>query len=261
MITSHGIKNLLDENVVKYNQNSFIENDPISIPRGFELKQDIEIAGFFAAILAWGNRKTIISNAKNLMNLMDNAPYDFIVNHIPTDLKALEFFVHRTFNSTDLLFIIEAFKHFYKENTSLEYLFIPEKGEETVKTGLENFHTTCFELPFAPLRTKKHIASPFKKSACKRLNMYLRWMVRRDNNGVDFGIWKNIRMAQLICPLDIHVSRVAQNLGLINTDKCDWTTAELLTAKLRTFDPEDPGKYDFALFGMGIDRNNSLNFK
>jgi len=187
------------------------------------------------------------------MQLMDNSPYDFVTNHSPANLKTLELFVHRTFNSTDLLFLIEAFKDMYMVHDSLEEYFTPDKNELTVKTGIEKFHNTCFALPYAPLRSKKHIASPSKKSACKRLNMYLRWMVRDDEQGVDFGIWKNIKMSQLICPLDVHVLRVAQHLKLLTTDKSDWATAELLTSKLRKFDPNDPVKYDFALFGMGLE--------
>ncbi|MFM9943873.1 MAG: TIGR02757 family protein [Bacteroidia bacterium] len=247
------LQKLLDEKVIKYNHPSFLENDPLGIPHRFTLKQDIEISGFFAAILAWGNRKSIINNCNKLMRLMEESPYDFITNHSPNELKRFEKFVHRTFNGTDLLFIIEAFKEFYKEHDSLERLFLPKPGEKTVKSGLENFHNSCFNLSYAPLRSKKHIASPFKKSACKRLNMYLRWMVRDDEKGVDFGIWKSIKPSQLICPLDVHVLRVANTLGLLSTEKSNWETAELLTSQLRKFDKNDPVKYDFALFGMGLE--------
>ena len=248
------LKLLLDEKVEKFNRPSFIENDPISIPHRFSLKQDIEISGFFAAILAWGNRKSIINNCKRLMHLMDERPYDFVTGHSPIELRKLEKFVHRTFNSTDLLFIIEAFKEFYKDRDSLEYLFKPDQSDKTVKSGLEKFHNACFALPYAPLRSKKHIATPAKGSACKRLNMFLRWMVRDDNKGVDFGIWKTINPSQLICPLDVHVLRVANHLGLLATDKSNWQTAELLTSKLRKFNSNDPVKYDFALFGMGLEK-------
>jgi uncharacterized protein (TIGR02757 family) len=247
------LKELLDEKVAKYNHPSFLQNDPLGIPHRFSLKQDIEISGFFAAILAWGNRKSIINNCNRLMHLMDEKPYDFITNHSPIELKKFEAFVHRTFNSTDLLFIIEAFKGFYKEHNSLESLFVPKVGDKTVKSGLENFHTSCFNLSYAPFRSKKHIATPIKKSACKRLNMYLRWMVRDDDKGVDFGIWKSIKPSQLICPLDVHVLRVANALGLLNTEKSNWETAEQLTSELRKFDKSDPVKYDFALFGMGLE--------
>lgn len=247
------LQHLLDEKYRQYNQAGFIKYDPIQIPHRFTLKQDIEIAGFFAAILSWGNRKTIIQNCSKLMALMDDSPYDFIVNHQESDLPKLNGFVHRTFNSTDLYFIIEAFRRIYKQYQSLEPLFMPKEGEQTVKTGLERFHNTCFEFDFAPLRSKKHISTPSKKSACKRLNMYLRWMVRTDKQGVDFGIWQQIKPAQLITPLDVHVQRTALELGLLKSEKSDWDAAESLTESLRQFDPEDPVKYDFALFGMGIE--------
>jgi len=250
---SSELRVLLDEKLIKYNNLAFIENDPLGIPHRFNVKQDIEISGFFAAILAWGNRKSIINNCNRLMHLMDESPYQFITGHSPIELKIFEKFVHRTFNSTDLLFMIEALKNIYKEHESLEALFKPKFGDKTVESGLINFHNTLFSMSFAPLRSKKHIATPTKKSACKRLNMYLRWMVRNDNKGVDFGIWKSIKPSQLICPLDVHVQRVAIHLGLLKTDKSNWQTAELLTSKLRQFDKEDPVKYDFALFGMGLE--------
>lgn len=249
----HFLKNLLDKKAEQFNNVSFIENDPICIPHRFTKKQDIEIAGFFASILAWGNRKSIINSCNRLMNIMDNNPYDFIINHTDFDLKNMEKFVHRTFNSTDLLFFIEAFKIIYKKYNSLEPLFISTNNEKNVKTGLINFHNYCFELDFAPQRSKKHISTPARKSACKRLNMFLRWMVRKDNNGVDFGIWDKIKPSQLICPLDVHVIRNANNLKLINSDKGNWENAENLTNALKLFDKNDPVKYDFALFGMGIE--------
>jgi uncharacterized protein (TIGR02757 family) len=258
-MNSEKLKALLEEKYDKFNTTNFLEQDPLGIPHRFNRKQDIEISGFFAAILAWGNRKSIITNCNKLMHLMDEAPYEFVTLHSPTDLKRFEKFVHRTFNSTDLLFVIEAFKSIYTNFNSLEPLFVPNKSDNTVKSGLENFHQYFFDLPYAPLRSKKHIATPAKKSACKRLNMYLRWMVRSDSRGVDFGIWKSIKPAQLICPLDVHVLRTANELKLLNTSKSDWQTAELLTSKLRKFDPTDPVKYDFALFGMGLERNQKLH--
>lgn len=258
-MNSEKLKALLEEKYDKFNTTSFLEQDPLGIPHRFNRKQDIEISGFFAAILAWGNRKSIITNCSKLMHLMEEAPYEFVTSHSPTDLKRFEKFVHRTFNSTDLLFMIEAFKTIYSNFNSLEPLFVPHKSDNTVKSGLENFHKYLFELPYAPLRSKKHIATPAKKSACKRLNMYLRWMVRSDSRGVDFGIWNSIKPAQLICPLDVHVLRTANELKLLNTSKSDWQTAELLTSKLRKFDPIDPVKYDFALFGMGLERNQKLH--
>lgn len=247
------LKELLDSKVELYNNISFIENDPISIPHSFSKKQDIEISGFFAAILAWGNRKSIINSCQRLINFMDNQPYDFILNHSKNDLKRFEKFAHRTFNSTDLLFFIEAFKNIYRKYNTLETLFITTYKDENVKSGLINFHNYCFEFDFAPLRTKKHVATPHRHSACKRLNMYLRWMVRDDNKGVDFGIWKNIKPKQLVCPLDVHVLRNANSLGLLNSEKGNWENAEKLTEKLKIFDKNDPVKYDFALFGMGIE--------
>lgn len=246
------LKEILEQKYLLHNNASFIENDPISIPHRFTIKQDIEIAGFFAAILAWGNRKSIINSCNKLINLMDNAPFEFIKNHSESDLKRFEKFAHRTFNSTDLLFIIEVFKNFYKKYNTLELLFATG-NTDNVKNGLINFHNQCFEFDFAPQRSKKHISTPLKKSACKRLNMYLRWMVRNDNNGVDFGIWKNIKPSQLICPLDVHVLRTANSLELLNSEKSNWENAELLTQKLAEFDKNDPVKYDFALFGMGLE--------
>ncbi|NUM31546.1 MAG: TIGR02757 family protein [Bacteroidetes bacterium] len=247
------LKDLLDSKVLLYNNKNFIENDPISIPHRFSKNSDIEIAGFFAAILAWGNRKTIINNCNRLMQLMDFTPYDFIVNHSEIDLKKFDKFVHRTFNSTDLLFFIEVFKRVYKKKQSLETLFLPENTIVNIKTGLISFHNFCFDFDFAPQRTKKHISTPLKNSACKRLNMYLRWMVRNDNNGVDFGIWKKIKPSQLVCPLDVHVIRTSNSLSLLNSEKGNWQNAEKLTENLKLFDANDPVKYDFALFGMGIE--------
>jgi uncharacterized protein (TIGR02757 family) len=252
-MNSKNIKELLDLKVAQFNQPTFLINDPLGIPHRFSIKQDIEISGFFAAILAWGNRKTIIKNCHALIKLMDDSPYDFVKNHQTADLKPLTSFVHRTFNSTDLLFIIEAFKGFYQQYPSLEHLFLPDEKATTVKSGIVKFHNACFNLDYAPSRSKKHIATPFKKSACKRLNMYLRWMVRSDHHGVDFGIWNKIKPSQLICPLDVHVLRVANKLGLIQTEKSNWETAEHLTSQLRKFDKNDPVKYDFALFGLGLE--------
>lgn len=248
------LKKLLDEKAAFYNGVNFIENDPVIIPHRYSKPQDIEVSGFFAAILAWGNRKSIIKSCERLMERMDNAPYEFIKNHAESDLKKLENFVHRTFNSTDLLFLLARFKTFYEQEDSLEYLFLPNDEKSSVKSGLQRFHEACFEVPYAPLRSQKHIASPQKKSACKRLNMFLRWMVRKDDQGVDFGIWNKISPSQLICPLDVHVIRVANSLGLINSEKSDWKTAEHLTQRLQKFDPLDPVKYDFALFGMGLEK-------
>ena len=246
------LKEFLDQKSDKYNRLDFIENDPISIPHLFKKKQDIEIAGFFAATLAWGQRKTIIRKCRELMTLMDDAPHEFILHHSEKDLKRLIDFKHRTFNSTDLLYFIESLKHYYIEYDSLEAAFYSSPKDETVEQGLIKFHNLFFELDH-PHRTRKHLPTPERKSTCKRLVMYLRWMVRDDNKGVDFGIWKKISPAQLICPCDLHVDRVARKLKLIKRKQTDWQTALELTANLRKLDPTDPVKYDFALFGLGID--------
>ncbi|TFV97477.1 TIGR02757 family protein [Algoriphagus kandeliae] len=249
------LKGFLDEKVEQYNQPAFIPNDPISIPHLFQKKEDIEIAGFFAAMLAWGQRKTIISKCLELMKLMDNAPHDFMVNHQYSDLKPFLEFKHLTFNDIDTLYFIHFFSWFYKKHHSLEEAFLIKSNysNEAMEGMLIRFHELFFSLAEAPSRTKKHIATPARKSACKRMNMYLRWMVRSDEKGVDFGIWNKIQPSQLICPCDLHVDRVARKLGLITRKQTDWQTAVELTERLREFDPQDPVKYDFALFGLGIE--------
>lgn len=249
------LKDFLNLKVSEYNQPGFIENDPVSIPHAYSLKQDIEITGFWAAILAWGQRVTIINKCKELFALMDNAPYDFVLNHSENDLKRLLKFKHRTFNDIDTLYFIEFFKHFYGKYDSLEDAFLTDlkRSDPHVEHALVGFHNLFFDLPDAPQRTRKHIATPVRKSACKRINMFLRWMVRSDNKGVDFGIWKKITPAQLVCPCDVHVERVARKLGLIERKQMDWQTALELTNNLKQFDPNDPVKYDFALFGLGIE--------
>jgi uncharacterized protein (TIGR02757 family) len=261
------LSDFLNQRVALYNQPAFIEKDPVSIPHKFSKKQDIEIAGFFAATFSWGNRTTIIKKSVELMRLMDNAPFDFVCNHQEMDLKKLMDFVHRTFNSTDLLYFIQFLHHHYtgkikpgkrnrKENeTSLETAFSHwmEKGDTDTARALTGFHKYFFSLEDSPHRTQKHIATPDKNSSCKRLNMFLRWMVRKDNNGVDFGIWKTISADQLVCPLDLHVARVARRFGLLSRPQADWQSAIELTENLRRMDPKDPVKYDFALFGLGIE--------
>lgn len=248
------IKKLLDSKRRLYNQPSFIKNDPISIPHQFTKQQDIEIAGLFAAVLAWGNRTTIINNCNKLVQWMDDAPHDFILNHKDTDLKAFLSFVHRTFNATDLLYFIHFLQWHYRQHDSLEDAFVPAKTyrQDTVEEALIHFHNHFFSIEH-PERTRKHIATPARKSACKRINMYLRWMVRKDKHGVDFGIWKKIKPHQLICPLDVHVARVALRLGLIDNDKSNWQNAVRLTDALRKMNPKDPAVYDYALFGLGAE--------
>lgn len=250
-----GLKGFLDEKVDQYNQPGFILLDPISIPHRFSKKEDIEISGFFASILAWGQRKTIINKCLELFRMMDDAPHDFLVHHQESDLKVFLNFKHRTFNDIDTLYFIHFLSWFYKQYASLEEAFL--LGQNGSLNAMENmltgFRDFFFSLPDAPLRTQKHVASPARKSACKRMNMYLRWMVREDSRGVDFGIWKRISPSQLICPCDLHVDRVARKLGLVQRKQTDWLTALELTGRLREFDPQDPVKYDFALFGLGVE--------
>ena len=244
----------LNKKVDEYNQPFFIEADPISIPHAFLKKQDIEIAGFFAAIFAWGNRTTIINKSKELMGLMDNAPHDFCINHSDNDLKKLLNFKHRTFNPTDVLYFVDFFKHHYEKNESLETAFTRsmKQNDATIENALNGFYQYFFSLENVPKRTMKHIASPAKKATCKRLSMYLRWMVRNDKNGVDFGLWKKIKPSQLIVPLDLHVARVARHFNLIDRKATDWLTALELTNAMKQLDEKDPAKYDFALFALGV---------
>lgn len=250
------LKSLLEEKFQQFNRVDFIEEDPIIIPHRFSKKQDIEISGFFAAILAWGQRKTIISKCTELMRLMDDDPYNFIVGHKDSDLKSFETFKHRTFNATDALYFLHFFKEYYNRYDSLESAFHTgiENNGQTVENGLIHFHELFFTAEIFPERTRKHIATPARKSACKRLNMFLRWMVRKDSQGVDFGIWTMIKPSQLVCPLDVHVERVAKRLGLLQRKPTDWQAALELTHNLKAFDPNDPVKYDFALFGMGLEQ-------
>ena len=250
MINSYLQKKILDEACLRFNQLDFIQEDPISIPRSFSKKQDIEISAFWTAMLSWGQRKTIINKARELFELMDNSPHDFIVNHEEKDRMAFAEFKHRTFNYTDSLYFLEFLQNWYKENDSLESAFFNNTQE--VETALISYHDLFFSLPYAPTRTKKHVSTPKRNSSCKRLNMFLRWMVRSDDNGVDFGIWKSIDPSKLMIPLDVHVHRVASKLELLNRKQSDWQSVLLLTERLREFDAHDPVKYDFALFGLGV---------
>lgn len=266
------LKDFFNEKVIQYNRIDFIKDDPVCIPHLFTQKADIEIAGLFAAVFAWGIRTTIIQKSKELMNLMGNAPHDFCLNHSDKDLQSLIQFKHRTFNTTDLLYFIEFLKYHYTHHQSLEEAFVmntlkkispPLRGGANAKVagqsvggGVEfaliNFHNYFFSLEHVPNRTKKHIATPYKGSTCKRLNMYLRWMVRKDKQGVDFGLWKKIKPSELICPIDLHVARVAKRFGLLERKQVDWQAAVELTNYLKILDPFDPVKYDFALFGLGV---------
>lgn len=249
--SSDSLKDFFDRKVEQYNQLSFIKDDPICVPHAFSTIQDIEIAGFFASIFAWGNRTTIIQKSFELMRFMGNQPYQFCLKHSSEDLKQLLHFKHRTFNTTDLLYFIAFLKFHYSQHDSLEQAFTGS-GSTDMEMKLTYFHNYFFSLPDAPSRTRKHIATPYKGSSCKRLNMFLRWMVRKDKAGVDFGIWKKIKPSELICPIDLHVARVAKRFQLLDRKQMDWQAAVELTNYLRELDPNDPVKYDFALFGLGV---------
>ena len=253
------LKAFLDSKHEQFNQMGFIKDDPISIPHRFKKKEDIEIIAFFIAIIAWGQRKSIIKSGEKLIEIFDHSPHDFIINHSETDLKKCLGFVHRTFNEEDLLSLIAFIKSLYLSGEGLEYSFSKHinSKDKTIEKALNGFRLSYEESTFFINRTKKHIAYPDGGSACKRLNMYLRWMVRKDKYGVDFGIWNSISPSQLICPLDVHVIKQAHILGLIDSEKGDWKTALQLTQNLRKFDKSDPVKYDFALFGIGIDKKNN----
>lgn len=246
------LKKLLDEKYKAYNQPSFIPLDPISIPHRFDRMQDREIIGFWTAMLAWGQRITIIRNAERLIEWMGGSPYDFILNHREKDRKPFLDFKHRTFNATDTIYFLEFLQRYYQKHDSLEGAFArhlkPE--DEHVGPALTGFAAYFADHPSFPARTRKHVASPARKSSCKRLNMFLRWMVR--DEGVDFGDWKQISKSQLLCPLDVHVERVARKLKLLRRKQRDFEAVLELTANLRKLDPADPVKYDFALFGIGI---------
>ncbi len=244
----------LEEKAAEYNHPKFIKDDPISLPHQFSKQQDIEIIGFWVAMLAWGRRTSIINSGKKLIELMDNAPHDFIVNHEEKDRAKFLDFKHRTFQPMDTLYFLEFLQYYYTNNPSLESAFSQHISPQdtTIEKALIGFNELFFSLPDAPNRTRKHVATPARKSTCKRLCMYLRWMVRKDNKGVDFGLWKNIDASQLLIPLDVHVDRVARRHQLIERKQTDWKTVLELTETLRKIDPADPVKFDFALFGMGV---------
>lgn len=249
------LKEFLNQKVEEYNRPGFIPLDPILIPHQYTIKQDIEITAFWTSILAWGQRVTIINKANELFHLMDNAPYDFILNHQEADRKRFEHFKHRTFNYIDTLYFLEFLQHHYSSSDTLEDAFLLNGKFKDVESSLIHFRNYFFDHPYAPERTKKHIASPARKSTCKRLNMFLRWMVRKDDKGVDFGIWSRIKQSELMMPFDVHVERHSRNLGLLKRKQRDWNTVKELTENLRKFDAADPVKYDFALFGMGVDHS------
>lgn len=241
---------LLEEKYNQYNSVGFIETDPVSIPHLFSGKEDIEISGLLTALISWGQRPVLIRNARNLMRMMDDSPYDFVMQHSKAELKPLERFVHRTFNGRDCIFFVRSLRTIYRNFGSMEAAFVPEPGKSGIKEGIIAFRKRI--LGEEGLAHSRHISDPSANSAAKRINMFLRWMVRSDSRGVDFGIWKSIIPPDLMCPLDVHSGNVARKLGLLSRRQDDWKAVEELTAKLREFDPLDPVKYDFALFGMGV---------
>ena len=250
-ISANDLKVFLDEKADLYNRPSFIELDPISIPHRYSDKRDIEIAGFLAATIAWGNRKMILRSADRLMNLMEDSPYDFIINHRESDLERMDKFVHRTFNSEDLIYFIHGLRHIYLKKGGLENIFEIHKTDSSLQPAIHELKNIFFELPHNR-RTEKHVSDPFKGSAAKKINMFLRWMVRKDKRGVDFGIWESISPSILSCPLDVHSGNVARKLGLLTRRQNDVKAVTELDTNLREMDSEDPVRYDFALFGLGV---------
>ena len=244
------LKEFLDLKANHYQSQDFISADPIQIPHRFTKKEDVEIAGFLAATIAWGNRTSIIKNANKMIKLMDEAPFDFIVNHQTSDLDVFDGFVHRTFNATDLKYFVQAIKNLYVNKGGLEFCITQHVSKMPLQTALHNFKKDFFELPHE-LRTEKHLADPVKGSAAKRINMYLRWMVRPNTSGVDFGLWKSMHPRNLSCPLDVHSGTIARKLGILNRKQNDAKALLELDKQLRIMDSEDPVKYDFALFGLG----------
>lgn len=248
---NNDLKEFLDLKVIQYNTPDFIESDPISIPHLYSQKEDIEIAGFLSATIAWGNRKMIIKNANKIMKLMGNSPYDFVMEHSDEQLERLTGFVHRTFNATDLTYFIKSLKNIYLNHGGLETVFSENSTASSIQPAIHEFKKVFFSIDH-PSRTQKHVSDPNKGSAAKKINMYLRWLVRTDEKGVDFGLWKGISPAILSCPLDVHSGNVARKLGLLNRKQNDAKALAELDMNLRLLDPTDPVKYDFALFGLGV---------
>lgn len=258
-MTEQQIKNLLDQAVELYNNTGFIEHDPVQIPHRFRRKEDIEIAGFLATSIAWGNRKSILKNANRMMDIMENAPYEFITdNYALKENRALiETFVHRTFNGGDLYFFLQSLQNIYQNHGGLEKVFTTGfDSDQTIKSALSYFRKIFLSIPYEK-RVEKHLSNVEANSAAKRLNMFLRWMVRSDENDVDFGLWKGIPMSALMLPLDVHTGNVGRQLGLIVRKQNDWKAVEEIMFHLRKFDKSDPVKYDYALFGMGIEAKNA----
>ncbi len=245
------IKEFLEEKADRYNTPSFIESDPVFVPHQFSLKEDMEISGLLAATIAWGNRKIILKNAIRLVKLMGDSPFDFVMNHSEQQLERFDGFVHRTFMPVDAKYFITALKHIYSKWGGLERLFANSCGPDSVLPAITRFHEEFFSIPH-PARARKHVSNPAKGSPAKRINMWLRWMVRNDNRGVDLGVWKSIPPSRLSCPLDLHTGNVARKLGLINQKQNNLRALNELDTSLRSMDRDDPVKYDFALFGLGI---------
>lgn len=245
------LKDFLDQKVQQYNTFDFIESDPVQIPHLFTQKEDIEISGFLSATIAWGNRTMIIKNSKKMIDLMGNAPYDFVMSHNNNQLEQLDNFVHRTFNGVDFVQFIKSLNHIYSNHGGLEAAFAKNQEHDSMQRSISEFKKTFFEVPHLQ-RTQKHVSDPLNNSAAKRINMYLRWMVRNDKKGVDLGIWNSISPAALSCPLDVHSGNVARKLGLLTRKQNDGKALAELDSKLRLLDPQDPVKYDFALFGLGV---------
>ncbi|WP_422351389.1 TIGR02757 family protein [Flagellimonas sp.] len=250
-MTKAELKEFLDAKVEQYNHPSFLEDDPLQIPHHFSKKEDIEISGFLTATIAWGNRKSIIKNASSLMALMDQSPYDFVYNHSEAELEKLGSFVHRTFNALDLTYFVKSLQNIYTKHGGLEAVFTQFQQKETLQPAISEFKKVFFELPHQQ-RTTKHVSDPAKGSAAKRINMFLRWMVRDNDTGVDFGLWKHLNPSQLSCPLDVHSGNVARKLKLLKRKQNDATALAELDNNLRSLDASDPVKYDFALFGLGV---------
>jgi uncharacterized protein (TIGR02757 family) len=245
------LQEFLDEKVELYNRPAFIESDPISIPHQYTKKQDIEIAGFLAATIAWGNRTMILRNANRMMEMLDHSPYEFIMNSSDDEIEMIKNFVHRTFNSTDFIYFLKALQNIYRNKGGLETIFRAYQTADSLQPAIQEFHKIFFELSHEK-RTERHVSDPFKGSAAKKLNMYLRWMIRKDDRGVDFGIWKTISPSILSCPLDVHSGNVARKLGILTRKLNDAKAVIELDTNLREMDSEDPVKYDFALFGLGV---------
>lgn len=245
------LKDFLNFKVEQYNHPFFIESDPVQVPHDFQKKEDIEISGFLTATISWGNRKSILKNAHHLMELLDHSPHDFIIDHSEEDLKRFDGFVHRTFNAADLRYFIKALRNIYLNHSGMEKIFSTYARPGDLQVAISHFKKIFFELPHE-VRTEKHVSDPMKNSAAKRINMFLRWMVRNDIQNVDFGIWKSISPSQLSCPLDVHSGNVARKLGILNRKQNDAKAVAELDHALRKFDPDDPVKYDFALFGLGV---------